>query len=154
MYIFIVQHGDALPSEVDPERPLSEKGRSQVARMAEFLQHVPVSPDIIFHSTKKRALETAQIISTVLGGIEMQTRTDLNPNDSPDAVCEELSSAERNVMIVGHMPFLQKLAVKLISPGREGVNSIVEMSNASPLIIVKRGSSFIIDSYIKNQYLQ
>gem|GEM_PF-3295476 len=84
----------------------------------------------------------------------MQTRTDLNPNDSPDAVCEELSSAERNVMIVGHMPFLQKLAVKLISPGREGVNSIVEMSNASPLIIVKRGSSFIIDSYIKNQYLQ
>jgi phosphohistidine phosphatase len=154
MYIFIVQHGDALPSEVDPERPLSEKGRSQVTRMIEFLKHFPVTPDLIFHSTKKRALETAQMISTVLGGIEMQTRTDLNPNDSPDTVCEELNSVDRNVMIVGHMPFLQKLAVKLISPGSEGGNTIVEMSNASPLIIVKRGSTFIIDSYIKNQYLQ
>lgn len=154
MYIFIVQHGDALPSEVDPERPLSEKGRSQVERMIEFLKHLPVRPDLIFHSTKKRALETAQMVSTDLGGVEMQTRTDLNPNDSPDSVCEELNSVDRNVMIVGHMPFLQKLAVKLISPGNEGGNNIVEMSNASPLIIVRRGSTCIIDSYIKNQYLQ
>ena len=37
MRLWIVQHGDALAKGVDPNRPLSEKGRSDVERLASHL---------------------------------------------------------------------------------------------------------------------
>jgi hypothetical protein len=37
MRIDLVQHGLAVPKEVDPDRPLSEQGREDVRRLADFL---------------------------------------------------------------------------------------------------------------------
>ena len=39
MKIFLVQHADAVPKEADPESPLSEKGKAQAKRAAEFLKN-------------------------------------------------------------------------------------------------------------------
>ncbi len=30
MLVYLVRHGEAVPAEVDPARPLSEKGRAEV----------------------------------------------------------------------------------------------------------------------------
>ena len=37
MRLFLVQHGNALPEDVDPERGLSERGKQDVANVAAFL---------------------------------------------------------------------------------------------------------------------
>ena len=35
MHLFLLQHGDALAESVNPQRPLSEQGRSDVERLTE-----------------------------------------------------------------------------------------------------------------------
>ena len=37
MRLFLVQHGNALPKDVDPDRGLSESGKHDVANVAAFL---------------------------------------------------------------------------------------------------------------------
>ena len=37
MRIYLTQHGLAVPKDIDPDRPLSEQGREDVRRLAEFL---------------------------------------------------------------------------------------------------------------------
>ena len=152
MYIFLIQHGDAIPSNIDPERPLSEKGVSQVKRMSEFLKKLPSYPDLILHSKKKRAIETAETVSFTLGGVKMEGREYLNPNDKTDNIIEELTKADKNIMIVGHMPLLKELALRLLCPDRE--KTIFEIKNASPLIIERTEDGFLLDTYIKNENIK
>ncbi len=152
MFVFIIQHGEALSSDIDPERPLSEKGTAQVKRMSEFLMKIPVYPDLILHSNKRRAIETAEAVSLTLGGIKMESREYLNPNDSTDSIIEELNRSEKNMMIVGHMPFLNKLALRLLNPDSE--KNIFEIRNASPLIIERTDNGYILDTYIRNRYIK
>ena len=40
MRLLLVQHGEAVPEQVEPARPLSARGAADVARIAEFLAAV------------------------------------------------------------------------------------------------------------------
>jgi phosphohistidine phosphatase len=61
MRLFLVQHGNALLKDVDPERGLSESGKQDVANVVAFLARGSVQVERIFHSGKKRAWETAEL---------------------------------------------------------------------------------------------
>ncbi len=37
MKLYLVQHAEAVPAEDNPDRPLSDKGRTDVQRVASFL---------------------------------------------------------------------------------------------------------------------
>ena len=119
MELYLVQHGEATSKEVNPERPLTEKGKEDVTKVAKFLKRCGLEIDIIWHSTKTRAIETAEIISSILSpkrGTEQ--KEGLAPNDPVREVFTAIKSEEKNLMIVGHLPFLQKLA-SLILIGSE-----------------------------------
>lgn len=115
MRLYLIQHGLSLPEEEDPEKSLSQEGNEQTQKMAEFLKKKNVKVDAIWHSPKLRAVQTAQIISKSLSCPEIRERKDLNPLDSVEKFPEEILSLNRNMMIVGHLPFLQKLASLLLS---------------------------------------
>ena len=51
MRVYLVQHGDAVPKEVDPDRPLSDTGRQDIERLAKFLNRIG-------RTTKTLSLET------------------------------------------------------------------------------------------------
>lgn len=111
MRLYLVQHGEATSEEIDPNRPLTEKGRQDVARTAEFLRASSIKIDIILHSTKTRAVETAQILAeAILPKEGTEQREDLTPNDPVDKLFDELNTENRDLMVVGHLPFLGKLA--------------------------------------------
>ena len=115
MAVFLVQHGLSLPKEQDPGRGLSEAGITDVARMAEVAKGYEVPVKTIFHSGKKRALQTAEIFASALnpeGGV-MET-AGLNPMDDVKAFSQNLSP-EDNGMFVGHLPFMEKLTTFLIT---------------------------------------
>jgi phosphohistidine phosphatase len=152
MKVFLVQHGEAVPEEVNAERPLSEKGRDQAHRAAELIKKMPEYPALILHSGKKRARETAEIISFTLGGVRMETREYLNPRDDTAAVSKELAGSELSVMVVGHMPFLGKLASRLF--GLDEERETVDIMQASPLVFSRYGRAYVLDTYIKNDYLR
>ena len=63
MKLYLVQHGEAEPKEANPERPLTEKGLSDVKKAASLLANSVLKVDMILHSGKKRAEQTARTIA-------------------------------------------------------------------------------------------
>lgn len=78
MELLLVRHGEAVPvlveSEAGSDPPLTEAGREQARRLAEWLQ--PEHLTAIVASTSRRATETADALSKALR-IDVDTRDDL-----------------------------------------------------------------------------
>jgi len=118
----LVQHGEAVSEEVDPRRPLSERGRVEVERVASFLSRAGLRVSKIIHSTKLRARETAEILARHLGA-PTEEAEGLEPRADPRPWAERLQSSVEDVMIVGHLPHLSRLA-SLLLLGREDAEVI------------------------------
>jgi phosphohistidine phosphatase len=110
MRLYLVQHGEATTEEVNPERPLTDKGKKDATKIAQFLKSAGIIIDVIWHSTKLRAIETAQIFAQELLPKEgREQKEGLAPNDPVNAVFANVLSKKKDIMIVGHLPFLQKI---------------------------------------------
>lgn len=124
MKLYLIQHGEATTEEVDPSRPLTDKGHLDVQKVASFLWEVTVGPFVILHSGKTRARQTAEIIAAQLSPIcQLKERDGLAPNDPVSPLAKEISGMADDLMIVGHMPFLGKLAAMLLA-GSESKNLV------------------------------
>ena len=111
MKLYLMQHGEAKPKSVDPERPLAKMGRADVARVAAFVQHAGVEAHQIRHSGRKRAQETAFILGEYLQPAQgVTTMAGLAPKDDVRPVADLLERATRPRILVGHRPFLERLA--------------------------------------------
>ncbi len=113
MRLYLVQHGEATSKETDPNRPLTGKGKKDVSRMAKFLKRAGTKVIATWHSEKLRAIQTAQILGKAVS-VEIVKQGGLAPNDPVDKWLEELNTRVKDVMIVGHLPFLQKLVSLLL----------------------------------------
>ena len=115
MKLYLVQHGLSLSGEVDPEKSLSPEGEAESRNIAAFLKEKGIRVDLFWHSPKKRAVQTAQILAETISCPETQERKDLNPLDPVGNFPAEIKALEKDLMIVGHLPFMQKLASLLLS---------------------------------------
>ena len=110
MAIYLVQHGKSQPKTVDPEQGLSPEGRAEVDRIAQVAAGYGVMVSAIEHSGKTRARQTAEILASALtpaGGV--RPREGLKPMDDVAVFAGDMEPAA-NVMFVGHLPFMQRLA--------------------------------------------
>jgi phosphohistidine phosphatase len=119
MRLYLVQHGEAVPEDVDPARTLTASGRADIAGIAGFLAPAGVRVERVMHSGKLRAEQTAAILAAALAPkLTPEARAGLNPNDSTDGVAREAGAWDQDVMLVGHLPFMARLASRLVA-GRE-----------------------------------
>ncbi|MCX5751790.1 MAG: phosphohistidine phosphatase SixA [Candidatus Saganbacteria bacterium] len=116
MRIYLVRHGDAVLEEDDPARPLSAIGRAEADAAAILLQGERAEIDEIWHSTRLRAKETAQIIAERLGVNNVLEKKGLSPYDPVFPIADQIKKSRKNILIASHMPFLGKLA-SLIKTG-------------------------------------
>jgi phosphohistidine phosphatase len=118
--LYLVQHGDARPKSEDPERPLTEQGRDDVARVAAFARRAGVEIHQIRHSGKRRAEETATILGKHLepahGIVAIEG---LAPSGDVRRVAEFLSRETQPLMFVGHRPFMDRLTGLLVAGDKE-----------------------------------
>jgi phosphohistidine phosphatase len=116
MDVHLMQHGEAVAADLDPARPLTGAGRAAVARVAGHAAACGVRIDRIVHSGKLRAQQTAEILADALGCADIAAVPGLKPNDDVVAAADSLIDADRpgSVAIVGHLPFLDRLASLLI----------------------------------------
>ncbi len=115
MALFLVQHGKSLPKDKDPEQGLSEQGIADVERIAGVARRYEVHVSLIRHSGKKRAKQTADIFASSLNPEKgVQERSGLKPLDDVAAVADEISGKE-NLMLVGHLPFMERMTSYLIT---------------------------------------
>lgn len=124
MKLYLVQHAKAASKEANPQRPLTEEGRRDIQKVAAFIKSLNLSVDYLWHSGKERAAQTAEFLAEVVTINKEHTIHDgLAPNDDVTAIKHKLMSAQQDIMIVGHLPFLSKLASLLLT-GSEAANTV------------------------------
>lgn len=120
MKVILVHHADAVGPDVDPQRPLSTKGRGQADALAARLKAAGCSPSVIWHSGKLRARETAEAMLRATNPLaEFKMVRGLRPDDQPDWMRDQLNGETRDVMLVGHMPSLPAIASALSGEVRQ-----------------------------------
>lgn len=129
MRLYLVRHGDAKEEVEDPRRPLSDAGRAKVETVAGLAKGLGVRPTRVLHSGKLRAEETAEVIARVLDiGVNPESTEGLAPNDDVRPWPERVAG-DRDVMLVGHLPFMEELASLLLCGDHAG--RIIEMPTAA-----------------------
>ena len=110
MKLYLIRHGEPKPKEDDPGRGLTEKGRLDVVTVGHFLEQSSLIIPEIWYSTKARARQTAEIIAQALGTAELIEKDGLAPLDPVEPIRAEIINREEDLMLVGHLPFLVRLA--------------------------------------------
>jgi len=108
---------------VDPQRPLSPRGHAQardlVERFSAERAHVSGmaawAPAAIWHSGKLRARQTAEAFLTLNPFAEFKMVRGLRPDDPPEIMLAALADATRDLVLVGHLPYLPVLRQRLIA---------------------------------------
>lgn len=113
MKLYLVQHGEALSKNIDPDRALSESGREDVRRLASFLAGKAGCVRVL-HSGKTRARQTAEILAAAIApDREVEQIGGLAPNDPVEPFVQHVEERSENLLIVGHLPFIAKLVARL-----------------------------------------
>ena len=120
MRVYLVQHGESKPEEEDPQRRLTDEGFRNVQKVAHFLRPLGLKLETIWHSGKDRALQTAEILAgAVFTSQGLLQRNGLAPNDPVAPVKQSIEQSVGDLIIVGHLPFLGKLAALLVADNEE-----------------------------------
>lgn len=135
MALYLVQHGKSLPKDVDPDQGLSEEGVADTERIAKVAHKYGVTVSKIKHSGKTRAHKTAEIFASILNperGIEEVGG--LNPLDDVSAFAANIDPGA-NTMLVGHLPFMERLASYLVTGSVE--KPVFKFQNSGIVCIAK-----------------
>ena len=115
MKLYLVRHGECVSSAIDPDQPLTETGRKETEAVAQWLKPFGLEIDEIRHSVKTRAKETAEILAKTLAPqTQLIQREGLKPMDPIEPVLEEILASDQQLMLVGHLPFMEKLLTFLL----------------------------------------
>ena len=113
MGLYLIQHGEAKPEAEDPERSLTPQGEKEVEKAATVAKKMNIRASKIYHSGKRRAQQTAEITASALT-LPVESAQGLNPLDDVRPWAERISKEAKDLMIVGHLPFLEKLTSLLL----------------------------------------
>jgi phosphohistidine phosphatase len=113
MLLYLVQHGEAKGEEEDPSRSLTEKGRADAEKTARYAAKIGINVSEIAHSPKLRAKQTAEVFASYLKA-GVKEMAGITPNDDPEIARKYIESAEKDIILVGHLPHLGKLASLLL----------------------------------------
>ena len=148
MALFLVQHGISAPKDIDPEKGLSDLGREETNRIAQVAKGYKIPVQKIVHSGKKRAEQTAGIFHEILAlEIPMKKITGINPMDDVRVFAATIE-LEGNVMVVGHMPFMERL-VSFLTTGSENCRVFKFQNSGIVCLDMERGEDNKADWFIK-----
>ena len=123
MFLYLVHHGDAVGPDVDARRPLSPAGVAGVERIAAQAAANGARPQVVWHSGKLRAKQTAEAVWRACNALaQFSASRDLQPDDPPQWFRDRLRGESRDIAIAGHFPHLPRLLALLVSGGEAGTD--------------------------------
>ncbi len=144
MYLYLIQHAKSKSKEEDPERGITDAGRVETERIAEYFKSMNPEIHIIWRSGKKRTKETADIFARTLGiDNRILEHTSLSPNDPVEPVISALGKMHKNVIIIGHLPFLSRL-MSLLTTGTDNCQT-VNFRNSGIICLERNKEQWKID---------
>ena len=124
MQIYLVHHGAAVQAIADPQRPLSADGRRNVEHLAGQAAQRGARPVVVWHSGKLRARQTAEAFWRACNPLaEFSAARGLQPTDPSDWMADLLVGETRDIMLVGHMPHIERLLRLLVDGSAEGTTA-------------------------------
>ncbi len=118
--LFLLRHAKSSwddPALADHDRPLAPRGRRAAALMADHLRARGIAPTLVLCSSSMRTRETLEAIADGLAG-KVETRIEDGLYGAPAAdllvMLRELRGSVESVMLIGHQPAIQDLAVYLV----------------------------------------
>ncbi len=115
MALYLVQHGKSLPKDQDPDQGLSEEGKAETEMIAKTAKEKGVTVAQVRHSVKTRARQTAEILAQALNPNRgVQEISGIKPMDDVAEASANLDPSE-NVMLVGHLPFMERMTAFLVT---------------------------------------
>ncbi|MGC9220115.1 MAG: SixA phosphatase family protein [Solirubrobacteraceae bacterium] len=121
--LYLLRHAKSsweMEGVADHDRPLSDRGRRAAALMADYVAAHAINPEMVLCSTAVRALSTLQaVLPGRLDGADARTAArvehELYSADATQLLkrLQRLSADVQSVMVVGHNPTLQELALAL-----------------------------------------
>ena len=136
LVLYLVHHGDAVGPDVNPMRPLSDRGRVEVDMLAQRAAERGARPDIVWHSGKLRARQTAESywkrcnpLAEFLGGAWPST------NRPDQLIFDAITGDTRHIMLAGHFPHLPRLLGRLKTGNADAppvefpLNGVVALEN-------------------------
>ena len=122
--LMLLRHAkSARPAGVDDhERPLAERGRSASSSMGTYMAQAGLLPDLAIVSTARRAQETWELARSAFD-VEIAQHDERRIYEASASaildVIKETGSGIRALLVVGHNPGFQELAVGLIGTARK-----------------------------------
>jgi phosphohistidine phosphatase len=139
MALYLVQHGKSLSKNVDIHEGLSEEGIAEVKRIAGVAAQYGINVSKILHSGKTRARQTAQIFASSLNvRNEIEETKGMKPLDDVVRFAEKINASD-HIMLVGHLPFLEKLTSYLVVGSDE--KSVFKFQNGGIVCLDKEPDS-------------
>lgn len=141
MDLLVVRHGIAMDREEaldraigDRDRPLTDKGRRRLERIAKGLSRRARGLAAIFTSPLLRAIETAEILGEAYGGTPAQRTPALLPEAEPDELIGVLAEnpPESCIAVVGHEPHLSRFVTFCLAGDR------------APVLELKKGGACLL----------
>ena len=124
MNLYILRHGLAVEPGTpgyakDADRPLTPKGERKLWQIAEAMEALELSFDLMLSSPYLRARQTADIIAEAFNARKkLEFSEFLTPSGSPKRLIEfllDLKPLPGNVLLVGHEPYLSGLIALLVA---------------------------------------
>jgi len=143
MTILLVQHGEAKSKDEDTERSLTDGGIRKTKKIAAWLGRQHFDIIAIHHSGKKRAAQTAEIFANRLAPAHGITAIPgLNPNDDVQAFAGQMEKIDGVLMVVGHLPFLDRLASLLVAGDSD--REVVSFTNSGVVCLNERETHWTV----------
>ena len=123
--LYLLRHAKSSwsdPALPDRERPLAPRGRRDAKRIAEHLVRLGIEPDLVLCSSAVRTRETLELVRPALGATTTVVVEDELYAATADTLLERLRAVPdgaASVLLIGHNPGLQDLALLLASAGEE-----------------------------------
>ena len=118
MELYLVRHGDvdasASMGDASGGPSLTEAGLQSVKRCANFASRLGVQVEEIRHSQALRSIQTAQEFEQALHCPKRQV-SGIGPDDDINPLRREAAGLKHNIMLVGHLPFLNRIAGALLA---------------------------------------
>jgi phosphohistidine phosphatase len=120
MFVYLVQHAEASRGEEGSRKDLTEKGRMDIESVAHHMKRLNVQIKQIFHSGKTRAQSTANILAWHLKpAAGISEAPGLAPLDDPEIWSGRIAHMDEDILLVGHLPHLGRLAAVLLTGDKE-----------------------------------
>jgi phosphohistidine phosphatase len=146
VHLYLVQHGRAKTENEDPERPLTHQGVEDVASVAHHaVTQLGVRPSQVFHSEKTRARETAEAWGGLLDA-DVEQADALAPHDDPAIWLERLRCEADDLMLVGHLPHLARLAGLLLVGAAD--RSVVKFRQGGLVALERTDTGWVVSAVL------